>query len=424
MRFADVGLSRNFLLLWQGQLVSHLGNQAFLIATTLYVLEVTGSASLVAGTMMAATIPLVILGPVGGTVADRHSRRSILMATDLSRAAAIGGLGLVLLWKPDLISDRIDLVIAVAAFNGIMSALFAPAFQALIPDLVADNGLATANAVNQMSTQTSTLVGQALGGVLYVSWGPAVLLLVDAVSFAYAGIATWFLPADRRAAQVTRSVRLGIEHYAADTRAGIAYVWRRTGMTAVLGIFAGVNCLFMPVFVLLPFYTREALGAGPDWYGFLLSGSGIGALVGSVAASVMLRRLRARAAVICLCLAGVAAGVLLLAATASTWVALAAFIAIGALSSIINVTVITAFQSAVPPDLRGRVMALVIALSTAAVPVGMGLGGMLGDRWRSSLPLVFVGSGVAIAILAGLSSVLRGFGGVFERPHGEGDPRT
>jgi DHA3 family macrolide efflux protein-like MFS transporter len=423
MRIADVGLSRNFVLLWQGQLVSHLGNQAFLIAATLYVLEVTGSASLVAGTMMAATVPLVIVGPIGGAIADRHSRRSILIATDLSRAVAIGGLSVVLLWAPDLISHRIDLVIAVAAFNGIMSALFAPAFQALVPDLVADNGLATANSVNQMSTQTSTLVGQALGGVLYVAWGPAVLLLVDAVSFAYAGMATSLLPADRRA-QVTRNVRLGVEHYAADTRAGIAYVWRRTGMTAVLGIFTGVNCLFMPVFVLLPFHTREVLGAGPEWYGFLLSGSGIGALVGSVAASVMLRRLRARAAVVRLCLAGVAAGVLLLAATASTWVALAALIAIGAVSSIINVTVITAFQSAVPPNFRGRVMALVIALSTAAVPVGMGLGGMLGDRWRSSLQLVFVGSGVAIAILAVLSSVLRGFGGIFERPHGKGDPRT
>jgi MFS transporter, DHA3 family, macrolide efflux protein len=423
MRTAEAGLSRNFVLLWQGQLVSHLGNQAFLIATTFYVLEVTGSASLVAGSMMAATIPLVILGPVGGTLADRHSRRSILIATDFSRAAAIGGLGLALLWGPDLISHRIDLVIAVAAFNGIMSALFAPAFQALVPDLVADDGLATANSVNQMSTQTSTLVGQALGGVLYVTWGPAVLLLVDAASFAYAGVATSFLPADRRAAQVTANLRVRLEQYAADTRAGIEYVWRRTGMTAVLGIFAGVNCLFMPVFVLLPFHTRDVLGAGPEWYGFLLSGSGIGALVGSVAASVVLRRRRSRAAVIRLCLAGVAAGVLLLAATASTWVALVAFMAIGALSSIINVTVITAFQSAVPPGVRGRVMALVIGLSTAAVPVGMGLGGMLGDRWRSSLPLVFAGSGVAIAILTGLSTVLRGFDTVLER-RGGGDSTT
>lgn len=60
-------------------------------------------------------------------------------------------------------------------------------------------------------------------------------------------------------------------------------------------------------------------------------------------------------------------------------------------------------------------MALVIALSTAAVPIGMGLGGVLGDRWRSSLPLVFAGSGVAIAIFVGLSWAARGFGGVFDR---------
>jgi predicted MFS family arabinose efflux permease len=170
----------------------------------------------------------------------------------------------------------------------------------------------------------------------------------------------------------------------------------------------------------LPFYTREVLGAGPEWYGFLLSGSGIGALAGSIAASVTLRKVRATSAVVRLCLSGVAAGVMLLAASASPWVALAAFIAIGLLSSIINVTVITAFQSAVPPAVRGRVMALVIAVSTAAVPIGMGLGGVLGDRWRSSLHLVFAGTGVALGILAGLSSVLRGFGAFFERPS-EGD---
>ena len=406
-------LTRNFVLLWHGQLVSHLGNQAFLIATTFYVLEVTGSATLVAGAMMAATLPLVIVGPIGGTVADRHSRRSILVRADFLRAIATGGLALALLSQPDATPRHIVLIIAVAAFNGIMSALFAPAFQALVPDLVPNDRLATANSINQMSTQTSTLVGQALGGVLYVAWGPAVLLLLDAVTFAYAGIATWFLPAERTAPRVSTSFRLAFERYAADTRAGMAYVWARSGMTAVLGIFAGVNCLFMPVFVLLPFYVREVLGAGPAWYGFLLSGSAVGALAGSVAASIVLGKVRAHAAVVRLCLGGVAAGVLLLAATDATWLALAALVAIGALSSFINVTVITAFQSAVPAGVRGRVMALVIALGTAAVPIGMALGGVLGDRWRNSLHLVFAGSGVAIVLLAGLSCAVRGFGDVF-----------
>ena len=408
--------NRNFVLLWQGQLVSHLGNQAFLIATTFYVLEGTGSATLVAGAMMAATVPVVLLGPIGGTVADRHSRRWILVVTDLSRSVTIGGLGLIVLWRPDLTLRHVGLILAVATVNGVMGALFAPALQALIPDLVSKDRLASANSINQMSTQTATLVGQALGGVLYVAWGPALLLLFDALSFAYAGAATWFLPADERAPRARTSLRLALVRYAADTRAGVAYVRRRTGMTAVLGVFAGVNCLFMPVFVLLPFYAREVLGAGPEWYGFLLSGSGAGALAGSVAAGVVLRTLPAHAALVRIGLGGVAAGVLLLAATGSTWLALGAFAAIGALASVINVTVITAFQSAVPADVRGRVMALVIALSTAAVPIGMGLGGWLGDYWRGSLPRVFAGCGIAIAILAGASWTAKGFGGVFNRP--------
>lgn len=416
-------LTRDFVLLWQGQLVSHLGNQAFLIATTLYVLEVTGSASLVAGAMMAATIPLVILGPIGGTVADRHSRRSILVCTDFLRAMAIALLAMAVLRQPGTTSNLVVLIASVAAFNGVMSALFAPAFQALVPDLVTDDRLAAANSINQMSTQGSTLIGQALGGVLYAAWGPVVLLLFDAISFAYAGLATSFLPADRPAVQAAPGVRVAFMRYAADTRAGLAYVWRRPGMTAVLGIFAGVNCLFMPVFVLLPFYTREVLGAGPEWYGFLLSASGIGALAGSVAAGAVLGRVRAHAGLVRVCLGGVAAGVLLLSATRSTWVAFAAFLAIGALSSIINVTVITTFQSAVPAAVRGRVMALVIALSTAAVPIGMGLGGVLGDRWRSALPLVIAGSGVAIASLTGASWAVRGFGRVFERPGAGGTHR-
>ncbi|MGH9347799.1 MAG: MFS transporter [Vicinamibacterales bacterium] len=407
--------NRNFVLLWQGQLVSQLGNQAFLIATTFYVLEATGSATLVAGAMMAATVPLAILGPIGGTVADRHSRRAILVVTDLLRALAIGGLGLFVLWRPDVTPRHVGLIIAVAALNGVMGALFAPAFQALLPDLVPNDRLAAANSVSQMSRQTSTLIGQALGGLLYVAWGAAGLLLFDSFSFAYAGVATWFLPPDRQRPQPRASLRLVMQRYVADTREGMAYVWRRTGMSAVLGIFAGVNCLFMPVFVLLPFYTGEVLRAGPEWYGFLLGGSGAGAVAGSIAAGVMLTKVPANPTLVRSCIGGVACGVLLLAVTRSTWLALAAFVGIGALSSLINVAVITAFQSTVAAEVRGRVMALVIALSTAAVPIGMGLGGVLGDVWGGSLPLVFAGSGVAIAMLVGISLKAAGFSAVLRQ---------
>jgi MFS family permease len=335
-----VFFSRSLFLLWQGQLVSQLGNQAFLIATAYFIFEETGSTTLVGAVMMASTVPLAVLGPFGGTIADRHSRRAILIVTDLLRALAVGGLGVLVLWRPDVTTYQLVLFILVAAFSGTMAAMFTPAIQAIMPDLVQSDRLASANSVSQLSTQATILIGQALGGVLYISWGAAGLLLLDAFSFAYGALATWFIPADRKPPPQSASLWLAIRRYVVETQEGIAYVRRRRGMIALLVVFAGVNFLFMPVFVLLPVYVGTLLDRGPDWYGFLLAGSAAGSLCGAGLASIVLTKVRAYARVLAACVGGIACCVLALAATSAGWVALATFVAIGILSSVINVTVI------------------------------------------------------------------------------------
>lgn len=157
------------------------------------------------------------------------------------------------------------------------------------------------------------------------------------------------------------------------------------------------------MFVLVPLYVRDVLGRGPEWYGFLLAASGGGALGGSAIGGILLPRISRPSTVIIGSVAGVAASVLALAAAREPWTASLAFVAIGTLSSFINIIVITHFQSAAPTEVRGRVMAVVITLSTAAVPVGMGLGGLFGDVWRDSLPRVFAGCGIALAAIAGIA---------------------
>jgi MFS family permease len=225
-----VFFSRSFFLLWQGQLVSQLGNQAFLIATAYFTFERTGSTSLVGAVLMASTVPLAVLGPFGGTVADRHSRRAILIVTDLLRALAVGGLGVFLLWRPDLTTYQVVLFILVATFSGTMAAMFTPAVQAIIPDLVQSARLVSANSVSQLSTQATILIGQALGGVLYLRWGAAWLLLLDAFSFGYGALSTWFIPADRKRPQQSASLRLAILRYVVETEEGIAYLRQRRGL--------------------------------------------------------------------------------------------------------------------------------------------------------------------------------------------------
>ena len=120
---------------------------------------------------------------------------------------------------PGILTQRhIVLITAVAAFQRRDERALAPAFQTLVPDLVTKDGLATANSINQMSTQTSTLVGQALGGSS-TSRGarPCSCWWMGSAS-RMRSLATWFLPADRPEAQGTTSVRLAFERYAADTR--------------------------------------------------------------------------------------------------------------------------------------------------------------------------------------------------------------
>jgi hypothetical protein len=115
----------------------------------------------------------------------------------------------------------------------------------------------------QMSGQACTLLGQALGGVLYVAWGAAALFLFDAATFAYAGVSTSFIRSDRRERLRQGSLSGVVRQYAEEMRDGLAYV-RHHGMIPLLVTFACVNLLFMPVFVLLPLYMRDVLGRGPS----------------------------------------------------------------------------------------------------------------------------------------------------------------
>lgn len=395
---------RNFLLLWQGQLVSQLGNQAFLIAAAYLILDATGSSARVGAVMMAATLPLATLGPIGGIVADRYPRRAVLIATDVLRAAVLGALAMLVWRSPRAAADHFGVFVLAVLFNGTMAALFLPALQAFVADLVTARRLAAANSLTQASTHTATLLGQALGGVVYVAWGGAALLLFDALSFAYAAVATALI--DRGEAPPRTDVPVGraIGRWMNDAREGLAYVWRRPGMLAVLLVFGAVNLFFMPVFVLLPLYVRDVLGRGADWYGFLLAASGAGALMGAVVAGMALTRVRRRAAFTAAAIAGIGCSVLLLACTETPWTAALALAAVGLLSSTINVTIVTRFQSAAPSGLRGRVMAVVVTVSTAAAPLGLGLGGVMGDVFRTSLPLVIGSCGAAmLAVASGLA---------------------
>lgn len=383
--------NRNFMLLWQGQLVSGLGSQAFVVALMYWTMEATGSATVMALLMIASTLPAVLLGPVAGAIADRHSRKAIIVLGDLARGVVMLGVA-VLAWtlpaQPQLV---LGALFAASLVSGVIGAVFNPAVGAAIPDLVPAARLTTANALTQLSGQGAVVVGQAMGGVLYRTLGAPVLFLADGISFLISGASEAFIRVPERA---SRGGSPGVRSYLLDARTGFACVWRNTGLRTLVLTATVLNFIFMPMFVLLPFYVRDILHADAAWYGFMLAALSAGSVAGITLAGLVPINGARRAHVLSAAFLLLPALLVVLAAVRTIAPALIVLLAAGLLSGSINVYVITLAQTATAAELRARVLAIVYALAQAAIPFGMAFGGIAGDLSGMRVSAVLTVSGL------------------------------
>jgi DHA3 family macrolide efflux protein-like MFS transporter len=385
--------NRNFFLLWQGQTVSRLGDQAFSVAMMFWLMKATGSASLMGFLMTASTLPGVLLTPFGGTFADRHSRVRILVVCDL-----ISGIGILALAGLMLATGSRPVLLAalfvVALADGVLRAFFMPAISAAIPELVPPESLAAANSANQFTVQTSMLAGQAVGGVLYRLLGAPLLFLADGLSFLFAAVCEAFVrtpPPPRRppapAGQVLRA-------FLGETREGFRYVWRQKGLRDFVFIAALLNFFATPIFVLFPFYVSSFLHAGAEWYGFLLAAVSAGSIAGYLTAGALKLQGAARGRAL---VAGLVVGPFLLGVLGFVTVKLVAFALIflsGFALGVVNIYLITMLQLSTPNELRGRVMGLLATLGGALLPLGMAIGGVVGDLTGKNIPVIYLACGL------------------------------
>lgn len=412
--------NRDFVLLWQGQLVSQLGSQAFMVAQVSWLMDNTASATLVGLVLTCSTLPGVLLGPLCGTLADRHSRKAIIVTTDLARgAAAIALAATIALW-PERTGLILVALFVVAVWSGVLGAAFNPAIIAAIPDLVPPARLQAANSLNQFSGQGATMLGQAIGGVAFRLLGAPLLFLADGVSYVLSGISEAFIrlpshdeaeadtevaplpegaatvrslsesPGATEASSARRPAAGTARRYLADTSESFRYLWGWRGMRSFVLTATAVNFVFMPVFVLLPFYVGDVLERPADWYGFLLAALSFGSLAGLVVAGSVALHGAARFRSLAGAFIGIMLMITVLGLVRRPLAALAVVSSIGLFASFINVLFLTSVQLSTPAHMRGRVVGVVLAMAGAATPLGLAAGGLLADLTGRRAPATFV----------------------------------
>lgn len=381
---------RDFALLWTGMTISLLGDGIYFVAIAWQVLTLSNRPTALSIVGAAYVTPQVLLLLLGGVLTDRLERRRLMMVGDVLRAAAIGAIGVLSIAG---VLHLWEVVVLVAVF-GIGDSLFAPAFTAIVPEIVPTEQLVQANSLDHFVNPATRLVGPALGGLLVAWIGPGTAFVVDALSFLASFAALAFM-------QTRRLPRLDEHKPSAlrELREGFAFVRRKTWLWGTLATAAFGNYVTTATFVIVPYLVKNKLHGGAAQYGLIPACGAIGGLLMAVVIGQLgLPRRHVLAMYL-----GWGVGLLGLAGYgASTRLVemLAIAFAMGAVMTIGNVVWGTLMHVLVPQQLMGRVSAFDWTLSIVLTPIGYATLGPLAVAFGPSRTLIVAGiAGALVHVL-------------------------
>ena len=379
----------NYRIWFAGALVSNVGGWMQATAQDWVVLtELTDNDATAMGVTMALQFgPPLVLVSLTGWVADRFDRRHILFATQSALLALAIAVGVLLL--NDVMT--LPMMFAFALGFGVVNAFDAPARQAFVSDMVSTGDTSNAVALNSASFNLARMVGPAVGGLLIVAIGSGWVFIVNAATFLAMILALSMLRTGLLAPRLKNRSRGGLA-------AGFRYVWGRSDLRVVfvtvflIGAF-GMN---FPIFA-----STMALefGAGADGYGVLSSVLAIGSLIGALLAA---RRDRARVRVVILA----AGGFGIAAFVSSAMPTYASYAVTLTFTGFMIVTLLTTangyVQITTEPALRGRVLALYMAVIMGSTPVGAPIAGWVADSFGPRAAIMLGGTAGFVACAIGV----------------------
>jgi MFS family permease len=384
----------NYRRYFAGQAVSLVGTWMQTIAMGWLLLTLTGSGAQLGALIAVQTLPVLVLGPYGGVVADRVDKRRlmILVQTGLGTVALALGLlvasGAVQVWH----------VFVLAGVLGLLTVFDNPARQSFVLEMVGPDDLRNAVTLNSVLVNAARAVGPAVAGILIATVGVSVCFLLNAAS--YVAVIVSLATLEVAALQPSEPAPRG----PGQLREGVRYVRATPALAIPLGMMALIGTLAYEFQVVLPIVARSTFGGGPETYGFMTAAMGAGAVVGGLIVAGS-GRTGVRAIVLAATAFGIA--ILLAAAAPDLTLELVALTIVGACSVTFIAIGNSTLQLTTRADMRGRVMGLWAVAFLGTTPLGGPIVGVVAEQFGGRAGLVLGGTACLVAAAMGVLALRR-----------------
>jgi DHA3 family macrolide efflux protein-like MFS transporter len=354
----------------------------------------TGSATVLATATLVAVLPQVTVGPFAGALIDRWNRRRVILVAD-GTIALVSALLAYLFWTGQV---QVWHIFFVKVVRGLGGAFHWPAMAASTTLMVPTEHLSRVAGLNQTMQGAMTIIAPPLGALLLAVLPIHGILGLDVFTagLAIAPLLVLTIP------QPQRSVDEARQPYFSQLRAGLRYVWGWRGLFILLVMVTVLNGLLSPAFSLMPLLVTEHFGRGALELSWLNSAAGVGVIAGGLILSVWggFRR-RIFTSLSGLLGMGIAVSALGVLPPWGLLVAVGAMAVAGAMQPMVNGPLMALFQSAVAPEMQGRVFSLISSLAAAMSPLGLAIAGPVADRMGIQLWYILGGIGLIAMGVAG-----------------------
>lgn len=381
--------NRNFVLLLISALFSSPGYYVYLIGAEWLMLSITDNRFYFGLLFFVAAIPRLILLVVGGIIADRFNKRTILFWSDFSRSILIGILVLL------IITDQVAIwhLLVLSGLFGISDAFSYPAMNSLIPNLLEENQLQRGNSFIQMTSQISPILGPALGGTLIALLGFEGIFSVAFVMLLLASIAVLFIRL-KQAEQEENVKHTPI----VDLKEGFQYARKNELIISVVFTALFLNLFFSgPIAIGMPVIVKDVFHGSAVSLATIQTSMGIGALAGAILLAAWKLKSPGKTVIIGLIGLGLAFGTMGLSSNIWMMAGLVALMSI--LTQVVNIPLITMLQQTTEKRMLGRMMSMFMTVSTGLTPISYIVTSSL-IAAGISMRIIIVVSGIVVTSIA------------------------